>query len=39
MKDRMDRIIQHEQEQIQTEHKLENNLRDMMTKQTEDFTK
>lgn len=39
MKQRMDRIIQHEQEQMQTEHKLENNLRDMMTKQTEDFNK
>lgn len=39
MKVRMDRIIQHEDEQLATEKKLENNLRDQMTKETEEFTK
>ncbi len=35
----MDRIIQHENDQLKTEKKLENNLRDTMTKQTEEFSK
>lgn len=39
MKVRMDRIIQHENDQLKTEKKLENNLRDTMTKQTEEFSK
>lgn len=39
MKVRMDRIIQHENDQLKSEKKLENNLRETMTKQTEEFTK
>lgn len=39
MKVRMDRIIQHENDQMKTEQKLENNLRDTMTKQSEEFSK
>ena len=39
MDQRQDRIIQHEDEQMKAEKKLENNLRDTMTKQAESFQK